>query len=1127
MIKPTIFVGLGTTGTDILKTLRELMSEEYKESGLPIFRYISIETKDSETGDNSKKFKDYEQIKVVNATIDETTPIRNRLDPIQPYYNQHLAEWINPDLLNQIQNFKAGASNIRMAGRLCLWENWEQIRRTLASAYAYVIEDKNKRETSRILTEHYEAKNLDVPIQLVSDDGINVYVVGTLCGGTCSGMLIDIAYLLRNLIGTGHANEVNGIFTMYDQSSAESSDDDTVPRAANCYASLSELNFYNHTKTMYDVTFPNGLNVNTPQKPYDYELLVSPTSKNPAIRFVSDGRIDEEGLSLMVALNLFAEAAGDTDGHKKAIRTDWKGFGVGYGQLKPVPIGKIPTMTRCLASFGLTAVWYPKYRIASAAACVGSTELCKKLKSRHVSDEDIRADTINEWNRIKNNTDILTSPQIQGRQTLEGEIAAHLNNLEGDVLNRKLSAQNLEGNLRSYPRGDAGSFSDRFSSIGTYYAWIEGKVENCKAAFLAAIDRALQEQLSKVYDSPNSYGINDVQKYFEELDSVIKAIQGRIENELPKLNLAILDFGAMKRAEKNPWTNALGKKEEAVSSHRKSLIEEYRELITGKGVGIYHKVRYYFLRQVLDDVRAKLGFEGSSETHTVKQQLDEIQSNLDNCIVTLNEEYNENIQPPGYECVKIVANNPQNSIQTDAEKLGSLIVGESINDEMRVEDGQPIGKDEFLKKGDEYLSQQMSETYQRTALNRINAGGEEGVASTLVVTKALNLLNNAGHEIGNLARRSNPYQNFSGLYRPIRFDLGTKIVFGHDPTGQSLNNLRGALGFERTGDSSVDHLLFFYEEEAGFTFDDLAVYKPLKNHFESSRAPYGHWTHQNANFHDLKLQPKSSDLKRWCRALERLVPKIRVTDPEAFNNVFKFQNRDIIFTYRNKQNLDQFLSLSDDASGMTNLCTVENDVYYNYFFDSIKAEFNKLGHQKVSDSVNNLLEEIDMGERDDMSKFYTQFLDEIFPDGGEATFTPPGPEPEGVSSSSENTPQTSHDTASEGQSDTPTGRVTEPTHGKLQRIQALLDKQPREWTQEDHTLMEGFNFGDISRIQALLDKQPREWIQEDHILMQRIQQNFERIDSEQTLTTQETSTDQTGGVIFDETNPDKINNSQE
>ena len=44
MIRPTLFIGLGTTGTNILKKLRELMSEEYGHAGLPIFRYISIET---------------------------------------------------------------------------------------------------------------------------------------------------------------------------------------------------------------------------------------------------------------------------------------------------------------------------------------------------------------------------------------------------------------------------------------------------------------------------------------------------------------------------------------------------------------------------------------------------------------------------------------------------------------------------------------------------------------------------------------------------------------------------------------------------------------------------------------------------------------------------------------------------------------------------------------------------------------------------------------------------------------------------------------------------------------------------------------------------------------------------
>ena len=44
MIKPTIFIGLGTTGAYILKVLRELMSEEYGNGGLPIFRYVAIET---------------------------------------------------------------------------------------------------------------------------------------------------------------------------------------------------------------------------------------------------------------------------------------------------------------------------------------------------------------------------------------------------------------------------------------------------------------------------------------------------------------------------------------------------------------------------------------------------------------------------------------------------------------------------------------------------------------------------------------------------------------------------------------------------------------------------------------------------------------------------------------------------------------------------------------------------------------------------------------------------------------------------------------------------------------------------------------------------------------------------
>ena len=108
MIKPTLFVGLGTTGTEILKTLRKLMSEEFKKSGLPLFRYIAIETRDAETGNNPRNSEDYEQITVVNATIENTEPIKNQLDSAQPNYNPHLTDWLDNRLPIHIQSFKDG-----------------------------------------------------------------------------------------------------------------------------------------------------------------------------------------------------------------------------------------------------------------------------------------------------------------------------------------------------------------------------------------------------------------------------------------------------------------------------------------------------------------------------------------------------------------------------------------------------------------------------------------------------------------------------------------------------------------------------------------------------------------------------------------------------------------------------------------------------------------------------------------------------------------------------------------------------------------------------------------------------------------------------------------------------------
>lgn len=843
MIKPTIFIGLGTTGANILKQLRQLMAEEFGYSGLPIFRYIAIETRPDETGNNLRHFKDYEQIHVVTATIESTNPVKLKLDPYHQNYNPHLKAWITTDLLNHIQSFVDGASNIRMAGRLCLWENWEEIENTLYKAFNAAISTNTQRTTMEILRQHYGAKNQLIPDEIVDLNGINVYVFGSLCGGTCSGMMIDMAYYLRSLLGGGPTNNIYGLFTMYDRLLAESTDVVNSVRAANCYASLLELNYYNHIDTVYDVTFPNNRRVNTRQMPYDYALVVSPTGKLPNIRFISEYTVDENGLNLMVALNLFAETAGDIWADKAAMHTDWKSY-EGYGTLKPAPAGEISTMTRCLASFGLTAVWYPKYRIARAAACFVSRELCGDLKGTQITSAEIKADASNEWHRILGNVGILTSSQVAGQPSLIDEIRSLLD-IASKTFNREISSEELMQEMNEYPGGEIGTFSNMFAEGGKYFDWMKSKLDECKRVFLSSIDQLLDNQLVKV-DFDGTYGLGDVRVFFEELNLIIEQVIQQYSSEIPQLDLSELDFEPMRRAENNIWTKIAGIQKKAVRSHREKLIEEYRRLIDGKE-SIYQKTRNYFLRQILLEVQAKLGFRMPSDGPTIKQQLEQIQSNLNDCIQTLNEEYHEYIRPPRYECVKIVANSPQNSVQTEAEFLSDQIVNDITSVGLLVENGNPITMATFLKKGHEDLRLQMTETLRRVALDKIN----NGIANGTAVTKVQEILNTDGEDIRDLARRSNPYIEFSPMYEPLALDCRTKIVLGHDSTRQSLENLKDAVVFDRTGNSSVDHFLFFYQEEAGFAPDDLAAYELLKHHFERIPGIYGHLTHQDPNFFDI------------------------------------------------------------------------------------------------------------------------------------------------------------------------------------------------------------------------------------------------------------------------------------
>ena len=970
MITPTLFVGLGTTGTEILKKLRELMSEEYGYAGLPLFRYIAIETDSEVNVQNTNQMKNYEQINLIKATIAGVIPINHKLDPGDPLYNPHLVDWLNPDLLKiEAGGFTAGASNIRMAGRLCLWENWSNVQSTFINALGAIIAPATTGETVKILTQR--KKIMGNPLD--ADGNIKIYVVGSLCGGSCSGMLIDVAYFFRHLLSAfGDKSKVYGMFTVFDENHAGNPDAMYTMRSANCYASLLELNYYHHQDTTYDITFPDGKKIeNMRKKPFDYTLFVSPSGKIPGNQFVTiGGKFDEPGLNLMVALNLFAESAADTGSKKDAIRTNFTSHG-NFGTLKPVRQGEIRTMIRYMASFGLTAVWYPKYRIATAVGCLVSNKLCDNWLASHIQQATTVKNAEKEWDQIlKENIDTLTSPE--GQSPIKSRIDTHLSRARQQWLDQETSSDQLSRNMEDFPAGD--SFKQKFEQGGEYVELMKMQVPECQKAFRGAIEQTLNNQLASI-DFAGTHGLGDVKMFFETLDKEIEKTIQNCPERMPLLDLKKLNFDPMDRAENNPWTKFIFLHDESVKSHRNNMIDQYCNLIISDRTSFYESVRNYFLRPILREIRIELGFgvipmneDEPNLRRTIKPHLDQIEANLNNCIQQFKNEYNNAINPPRSECVKIVANNSENQIDTDAKALSHQITLADEGIELLGEETMAT----FLAKEQEDITDQMTETYRQLSLDRIQVDD--------VVTKTQELLDSGSFDIQNLARRSNPYQMFTATYNPFTVADSPNIIFGQ--VGKTLTDLNNSLNGHGlsfgVGPSSVDHLLFFYQEEAGFALDDLVSHTMLAEKFRQTPGDYGHLTHQNPDFYDLELYHKTQKLQRWCGALGRLVPEIcQHINKNAFSGVFYPTKNGYVFEY-DVDGLSQRLGLHDDKDGIKRFSQKQNETAYDNFFNAVRSSFTPLDHDQIKVLINKMLRDIeDHNEHALLSKFFGQFLDDV------------------------------------------------------------------------------------------------------------------------------------------------------
>lgn len=269
-IYPTMVVGVGGMGTNTVRAVKRRFRNVWGGHHPP----------------NAPKSASDALPGMIQLLALDTEPLVNRLDQ-EPLFadefcymgkfdatrlianlDQHpeIARWWNyPSIpLGYIHN---GAKQLRPIGRLCFFRNYVNFKQSLETKLANL--DK--------IRDMEVAQNRGFPV--VGNYQL-IYVVSSLCGGTGSGMFMDVAHRIRAQVRNNA--RVVGIFFLPDVLEAEISSDLQRRRIrANAYAALKELNYFQETQ-QFRALYPSEQRElpDAPYAPFDFIFLVGRTNRN-------------------------------------------------------------------------------------------------------------------------------------------------------------------------------------------------------------------------------------------------------------------------------------------------------------------------------------------------------------------------------------------------------------------------------------------------------------------------------------------------------------------------------------------------------------------------------------------------------------------------------------------------------------------------------------------------------------------------------------------------------------------------------------------------------------------------------------------------------------------------------
>lgn len=343
-LRPTLFLGLGGQGTAIVSALKAELGDAYRSraGGIPTcFQFLAIDTWPYQPG--ALEHAEYENV----GSIDGDALLSNDPDRI-------FARWW-PDPKIRAGYIGTGADAKRICGRLGL----------LAPKHFNAWTQKLKNRLVRMATQ-------DDDLAGTGSKTVKVFLVSSACGGSGSGMLLDVAHIAKDLIRRHSVTEkvsISAVLILPDVFAGAVHGPQYQQVQGNTFATLTELENLNYpTRDIAKISYgtPEFSDVQWDPNPFEITYLIR-AQNEAGIQVVRrpEEMVDRIAKMLFVHVNTPPDASGAN----------------AFGGENVSILGSLDKKerSRSYSSFGISSLVYPSRLVLLALGSRAASEAIGKL----------------------------------------------------------------------------------------------------------------------------------------------------------------------------------------------------------------------------------------------------------------------------------------------------------------------------------------------------------------------------------------------------------------------------------------------------------------------------------------------------------------------------------------------------------------------------------------------------------------------------------------------------------------------------------------------------------------------------------------------------------------------------